>query len=450
MYEKMPKFINGKIWQTSSVDEHQEYLKWLSRVEKRAIIPLKWIILATTLFIWLWGTSWLLPSPGIFALFLLYAMSNVALSYFFYFNRIVLSQVKGVCYASYFADIVFITALVYLDTTLQFGVAMQNDFYILYFLLIMRGFALFRTPAENMFMSALIALLFVLALSLQKSTFSFMVERSFVLKFMLIWMVALMSWFIVEIINQQKSEVIKIKERLMNTQHLTHLGEIAATVAHEVNNPIGIITAYSEYLLRQTSPDDPHREDYEAIRREALRCEKIVGELLTYAKPIAQEIRQCQLERINDEVLDLLFRTEDNKIVIKREYDKNLPSLIADPAQLKQALLNVYINARDAIEGDGIIESIIRFIKDSDTKADTDFLSLMVRDSGKGFTREELQRAFDPFYTTRTGGTGLGLTITRQIVEAHQGTISLGNLSSGGAEVAINLPVSVPIKNSRD
>ncbi len=446
----MPKFINGKIWQTSSVDEHQEYLKWLSRVEKRAIIPLKWIILATTLFIWLWGTSWLLPSPGIFALFLLYAMSNVALSYFFYFNRIVLSQVKGVCYASYFADIVFITALVYLDTTLQFGVAMQNDFYILYFLLIMRGFALFRTPAENMFMSALIALLFVLALSLQKSTFSFMVERSFVLKFMLIWMVALMSWFIVEIINQQKSEVIKIKERLMNTQHLTHLGEIAATVAHEVNNPIGIITAYSEYLLRQTSPDDPHREDYEAIRREALRCEKIVGELLTYAKPIAQEIRQCQLERINDEVLDLLFRTEDNKIVIKREYDKNLPSLIADPAQLKQALLNVYINARDAIEGDGIIESIIRFIKDSDTKADTDFLSLMVRDSGKGFTREELQRAFDPFYTTRTGGTGLGLTITRQIVEAHQGTISLGNLSSGGAEVAINLPVSVPIKNSRD
>lgn len=438
-------------------EERGDYARWLGRVERRAIIPLKWIILITTLFIWLWGTNWILPLPGVFALFLLYSMFNLALSYLFYFNRLLLSQVRSVCYASYFADIIFVAALVYADTVYHFGRAMQSDFYILYFLLIMRGFALFRTAAENIIISSVIALLFVLTLSLQERSFGFMSERSFILKFILIWMVALLSWFIVGILNQQKSELIKIREKLMRSQHLTHLGEISATLAHEINNPIGIIVAYSEYLLRNAKPDDPHRDDFESIRHEALRCEKILSELLNYAKPAVQKICHCQLEQINDEVLALLFREErEENITIHKEYDKELPKVLVDPAQIKQALLNVYLNARQAINGSGKIESIIRKIKlplptlgiqNSEFRIQKEGLEILIRDNGKGFTPEALERAFEPFFSTRPGGTGLGLTITKQIIEAHRGKINIRNLSPHGAEIQILLPLS-PLNES--
>ncbi|MCD6384514.1 hypothetical protein J7M23_01935 [Candidatus Sumerlaeota bacterium] len=435
---------------TEKNEEYQEYARWLGRIEKRAILPLKWIILVTTLFIWLWGTNWVLPSPGVFALFLLYTMFNIALCYFFYFNRLELSQIKSVCYASYFADILFVTAIVYSDIRFHFGTAMQSDFYILYFLLIMRGFALFRTPAENMFMSALIALLFVLTIAFQEPSWGFISERGFVLKFILIWMVALMSWFIVENINQQKTELIKIKEKLMNTQHLAHLGEIMANLAHELNNPIGIITTCSEYLLRSSPSDDMHREDFETIRNEALRCEKIIAELMSYTKPAVQKIEYCRLEQINDEVLELLFHQQkDENIVIHKEYEPDLPPLLADTVQLKQALLNIYINAREAIGNKGKIDSIIKRGKLVEGDLIRDSLQIIIRDNGKGFRRDVLERAFDPFFTTRANGTGLGLTITKQIIEAHHGTIKLRNISPHGSEIEINLPISHKMKNGR-
>lgn len=424
--------------------EYQEYALWLERIEKRAILPLKWIILITTLFIWLWGTNWVLPSPGVFALFLLYTMSNIALCYFFYFNRLALSQIKAVCCASYFADIFFVTAIVYADVKFHYGTAMQSDFYILYFLLIMRGFALFRTPAENMFMSALIALLFVLTIALQESSWGFISERGFVLKFILIWMVALMSWFIVENINQQKSELIKIKEKLINTQHLAHLGEIMANLAHELNNPIGIITTCSEYLLKSTLANDPRREDYETIRDEALRCEKIIAELMSYTRPAVRKIEQCRLEQINDEVLELIFHQQkDENIIINKEYEPNLPPVLGDAVQLRQALLNIYLNARESIQNKGRIDAIIKKGKLVEGDSVCDTLQIIIRDDGKGFSREVLERAFEPFFTTRPDGSGLGLTITKQIIEAHHGTIQIRNRSPRGAEIEINLPMTL-------
>lgn len=427
------------------IQEQTDYAQWLGRIERRAIIPLKWFILLTTLFIWLWGTGWQLPSPGVFALFLLYAMFNFGLSYLFYFNRLAITEIKGACYISYVADVLFIVMLVYADMVHHYGTAMQSDFYILYFLLIMRGFALFRTPTENMIMSSLIALMFVLTMSLQKHTLAFMSEHTFILKFILIWLVALLSWFIVEIINQQKAEVLKIREKLMNSQHLTQLGEIAATLAHEINNPISIITTYAEYLIRTARPDDPHQDDYETIRKEALRCEQILRELLNYARPTVQKIGYCQVEQINDEVLALLFHEKkEEHITVYKHYDENLPPVLADPTQIRQALLNIYLNARQALEGKGKIESIIRKIEIPLTSGEGKQLALeiVIRDNGKGFTPESLERAFEPFYTTRSGGTGLGLTITRQIIEAHQGKINLRNLSPKGAEVQIILPIS--------
>ena len=136
--------------------EEREYLNWLTWIECRAIIPLKWIILIISLMVWSWSTQFTLPSTEVFMIFFLYAMFNVAQSYFFYAHRVTLQQVRPFCYVSYFIDIAFVTLLIYLDTTRYYGHNVQSDFYILNFLMILRGFALFRHSRQALFMSILI------------------------------------------------------------------------------------------------------------------------------------------------------------------------------------------------------------------------------------------------------------------------------------------------------
>lgn len=415
--------------------EEREYLLWLKHVEGRAILLLKWIMLIVTLVIWLWSTGFAAPATEIFMLFFLYAMFNVAQTYFFHFSRVQLNQIKGFCYASYFVDVLFVTALVYFDTSHYVGRTMQSDFYILYFLLILRGFALFRTARENLLMNLLICVLFILSVRLQERSVN-LLGSGMALKFALIWMVILMSWFIVEIINKQKAELLKARERLIRSEQMATLGELAAGVAHEINNPIGIISAYSEYLLKNAGKKNPLSEDYEIIHKEAMRCERIVSDLLNFATPSVKEIAECDIRQLNDEVVKFLFHEkEDGRIQVEKHYASNIPMVLADPVQLKQALLNIYLNARQAIEGEGMIDVTIE-----PSSKDENSVWLAIGDTGKGIDEDDLERVFEPFFTRKKGGTGLGLTITQRIIEAHQGRIVIKRRKPRGTLVEILLP----------
>jgi signal transduction histidine kinase len=415
--------------------EEREYLLWLKHVEGRAILLLKWVIFAVTLLSWLWSTDFAAPATEIFMLFFLYAMFNVAQTYFFHFSRVQLNQIKGFCYVSYLVDVLFVTALVYFDTSYYVGRTMQSDFYILYFFLILRGFALFRTARENLLMNLLICVLFVLSVRVQEQSIS-QLGRGMALKFALIWMVILMSWFIVEIINKQKAELLKARERLIRSEQMATLGELAAGVAHEINNPIGIISAYSEYLLKNAGKANPHTEDYEIIQKEAMRCERIVSELLSFANPSVKEIADCDIRQLNDEVVKFMFHDkEEGRILVKQHYASEVPMVLADPVQLKQALLNIYLNARQAIEGEGTIDVTIE-----PAGKDDNFVRVAIGDTGKGINEDDLERVFEPFFTRKKGGTGLGLTITQRIIEAHQGRITIGRRKPRGSLVEILLP----------
>ncbi len=415
--------------------EEREYLLWLKHVEGRAILMLKWVILAVTLMSWLWSTGFAAPATEIFVLFFLYGMFNVAQTYFFHFSRVQLNQIKGFCYASYLVDVLFVTALVYFDTSYYVGRTMQSDFYVLYFLLILRGFGLFRTARENLLMNLLICVLFILSVRLQEQSVS-LLGRGMALKFALIWMVILMSWFIVEIINKQKAELLKARERLIRSEQMATLGELAAGVAHEINNPIGIISAYSEYLLKNAGKTNPHSEDYEVIHKEAMRCERIVSELLNFANPSVKEIAQCDIRQLNDEVVKFLFHEkEEGRIQVEQQYASEVPMVLADPMQLKQALLNIYLNARHAIEGEGVIDVTIE-----PAWKDANFVRVAIGDTGKGIDEDDLERVFEPFFTRKKGGTGLGLTITQRIIEAHQGRIAIQRRKPRGTLVEILLP----------
>ena len=225
-----------------------------------------------------------------------------------------------------------------------------------------------------------------------------------------------MSWFIVQVINRQKTELVRTREKLVQSENLALVGELAAGVAHEINNPISIISAYSEYLVKNSDDTDPRRADFIAINNEASRCEEIVKELLNYARPSSRDITAIDAPALNDEVLEFVKkrRGADRMPRLTRSYENHLPAVRVDSMHLKQALLNIYLNAYQALEStpDPAIDVTIRH------QPDQARLVIAIKDNGPGIPKDELRRIFDPFYTTRARGTGLGLSITRRIIEA--------------------------------
>ncbi|MEI7635498.1 MAG: ATP-binding protein [bacterium] len=419
--------------------EEREFLIWLRGIEKRAILPLKWVILLIAVVFWVLSHPNYYPPPvDVFALFTVYLMCALGESYFLWFSAISLTQTRRFCVVSYCLDVAFVTILIYLDARKYPAIdGPATDFYIFYFLLILRGFALFRTARENLLANSVIGVIFILTLLWQDTSLFTYSSRNTLIRIVFIWLVIMLSWFIVEIINRQKAEIMRARERLIRSENFVILGELAAGVAHEINNPIGIITAYAEFLKKNAPGDDPRRDDFDVILKESRRCKCIVEELLDYATPRPHSIEKTDLRAVNDEVLDFLFHhsSEDHVDVI-RNYPSTLPLVGIDTNQFKQALLNVFLNARQSIEG----RELPRFkvsIRDEERRGG---IGLAYEDNGCGVSPAELKKVFDPFFTTRPGGTGLGLAITKRIVENHGGQISIDSTENAGTVVRIFLP----------
>lgn len=425
--------------------EDLEFCRWLMEAERHAVLPLKWALLLCSIFVWEYtrpGLTW--PEVDVFAVFFTYALSILAIHYFLAFSKVPPQQVRAFCYASYGVDLAYVTALIYLDNAHARAPGLGAiDFYILYFLLLMRGFVLYRSAVETIAVNVLISLLFVFSVWLHERTLTFVFKRSFLVKMSLVWMVILLAWFIFDMINRQKFELLRARERLYESERLRALGELAAGVAHEVNNPIGIISAYAEYLLRQADGDDPRREDYKVILDEAQRCKKIVSELVDFARPSEARREPTDLCSLNDEVLRFVFHDRtDNRLQIKKNYAQHLPLVLVDPSQIKQALLNVYVNAQQALGADGgeIAVSIAAIGRGS--------VRIEIADNGRGINPKDLARVFDPFFTRKPGGTGLGLAITRRLVESNDGEIEMRPRQPRGVIVAMTFRRTVARQKS--
>ena len=426
--------------------DEREFLIWLRSVEKRAILPLKWAILATAVLFWILarpGDS--LPPVDLFALFVVYFMFNLGESYLLWVSRVEIRQVRPLCFASYAMDVGFVTALVFIDAqnNTQYagtaGVAYGpgSDFYVFYFLLILRSFALFPSPRQNVIANGIVGSIFVVSLIvLQDTTQPAFASPTNLIRIVFILMVILMSWFIVEILNRQKAEIMRAQENLIRSENMALLGQLAAGVAHEINNPIGIISVYAEYLKKSAPEGDERTEDFEAIRREAQRCKEIVAELLDYSRPATRERTPTDLRVLLDDVAEFVFRhTAGGTVTVHREYGEAVPLVPADANQLKQALLNILMNARQAMAGrEGKVDLSLQYDPDRQGAV------LRVGDNGGGVSPEDLKQVFSPYFTSRSGGTGLGLSITKRIVESHGGTIAIDSVQDMGTAVTLFLP----------
>jgi len=205
-------------------------------------------------------------------------------------------------------------------------------------------------------------------------------------------------------------------------------------VAHEIRNPLVAIGGFARSLLQRTPhPDETTRESLEVIVDEVRRLESIVGEVLDFSRQVPPRIGSLDLARLAREAGDLLrFELEQAGVRWEVDADERLPAAAADRDQIFQALVNVLRNAIHAMPKGGALSVRVRAIAHG--------LEVAVNDTGEGMPPEVLAHVFEPFYTTKPTGSGLGLTIAAQIVRDHHGELKLDSREGEGTTVTFRLP----------
>ncbi len=236
------------------------------------------------------------------------------------------------------------------------------------------------------------------------------------------------------IIHQRALERRRLEEQLHRAARLTSMGEMAAGISHEIRNPLGIIRSSAELLKKKMAAIDPANTIPAVIVEETIRLNNIITDFINYAKPRSPNLIACRIEDIVDRNLKFLeAQLAAQGYRVKKRFAENLPEIMADSAMLYQAFFNIFINALQAMPtgGDLLI----------DAYHDEASVTLRFGDSGEGIPEGVLDKIWEPFFTTKDKGTGLGLGIVKNIIEAHGGSIQIGNRLQGGVEVTVVLPI---------
>lgn len=234
------------------------------------------------------------------------------------------------------------------------------------------------------------------------------------------------------------------RAQLVQSEKLSGIGEFVAGVAHELNNPLTSVIGFAE-LLHQQDVDEKQKKFSKRIVQSAERCHKIVQNLLSFARQHTPERKQASLNTIVESVIDILqYELRTSNIEIKKELAPELPPLLADAHQLQQVFLNILNNARQAMEGR--TNSWVRVA----TRRVGEKLEAIFQDNGPGISEENLNKIFNPFFTTKPvgKGTGLGLSLSYGIIQEHGGDIRVQSKLGEGTTFTISLPVSTEAQDS--
>jgi len=232
----------------------------------------------------------------------------------------------------------------------------------------------------------------------------------------------------------RRRERSAVEEKLTRAEHLAEIGQLAASLAHEIKNPLAGISGAIQIIQDAMTEDDPHRPIISEVIGQIHRLDATVKDLLLYARPIPPRASSFVLANLVARVLSIL-REEPTMQRIRTEFDPGPAgaTLNADEAQIEHLLMNLILNAAQASQ-EG--ETVRTRIEENGAKS----LRLIVEDNGAGMAPEVLDRAFEAFFTTKAKGTGLGLSICRKIVDAHSGTIRLDSRRKVGTTVIVDFP----------
>jgi PAS domain S-box-containing protein len=227
----------------------------------------------------------------------------------------------------------------------------------------------------------------------------------------------------------------RLEEQMTQTEKLTSLGLLAAGVAHEVNTPLAVISNYIQMLGKQMPDGDPRQAIIEKIVKQTFRASEIVNNLLNFSRTSATEVVDIDVNRVVEETLSLVAHPlKTSQIQVVRQLGETLPAVRGSANKLQQVFLNLFLNARDAMPGGGMLE--VR------TTAHNGSVEVEIVDTGAGIAREHIHRIFDPFFTTKASGrgTGLGLSVSYGIIKEHSGKIDVRSTVGKGTSFHVELP----------
>jgi len=237
-----------------------------------------------------------------------------------------------------------------------------------------------------------------------------------------------------KIIEQRAEERLKLEEKLRQAEHLSAIGEMTAGISHEIRNPLGIIKSSAQLLKNKMAKLDARSNIPDIIVEESGRLDNIITDFLNFAKPKVPDLRPCVVEDIIEKNLAYLNpHIEEKNLNISKEIAQNLPEIMADNAMLYQAFLNILLNAFQSLEDNGCLT--IKTVHNSGN------IIINFIDNGEGIKEDILKKIWTPFFTSKDSGTGLGLGIVKNIIEAHNGTITISNAKPNGTNVEMTLPV---------
>jgi signal transduction histidine kinase len=240
----------------------------------------------------------------------------------------------------------------------------------------------------------------------------------------------------------KKEELLAITQQFWQASKLATIGELTASIAHELNNPLATVSLRTESLLGHCADDDPQRGALKIIEQEVERMAKLVSNLLQFSRRSQQQISTIDVYQEIENTLDFIeHHLRSRQINLVREFAPALPTLHADNQQLRQVFLNLLTNASDAMTQGG---TLTLRVAAGQTEHGASAIVIEFADTGMGINPEDLLKVWEPFFTTKDEGkgTGLGLAICRRIVEEHQGTINIESEVGEGTTVRITLPVT--------
>ncbi|MDF1579901.1 MAG: ATP-binding protein [Desulfuromonadales bacterium] len=233
-------------------------------------------------------------------------------------------------------------------------------------------------------------------------------------------------------LREQADQILDIEEQLRRADRLSALGELSAGMAHEIRNPLGSIRGTAEILRDGVRPDDRHYEFASILIREVDRLNQVVGDFLNFARPQSNERGHFDLVNVLREVLVLTAQQAKANHVTLNFTPQGPCPLQGDAEQLKQVFLNLVLNALQAMPQGGALDIEI------DVR---ELVTIRFRDTGQGIPADQLDKIFNPFFTSRSEGTGLGLAITHRIIQGHGGRIDVASKVGQGTTFTLVLPL---------
>lgn len=244
-----------------------------------------------------------------------------------------------------------------------------------------------------------------------------------------------------ESFNTMAETLHKTQQELLHKEKLASMGQLAAGVAHEINNPLGTILLFAEAMHNDAPEDSRQRDDLRMIIKETTRCKNIVADLLNFARQQEVLAQETDIHALLERAVEAVSHQPIfERVQFVRQFAPALPKIQADPDQLHQVMINLLNNAADAMEGQGTITLATRTV-------DRDWVEIRVTDTGRGIPEENLGKLFTPFFTTKPPGkgTGLGLSIVYGIIKMHRGQITVQSKVGEGTTFTITLPLQLPL-----